>query len=313
MSESTPTASSEQTFKSYSEKQGSTYAQLRPGYHGDLYKLILEHHGATGGGFGSILDVGCGPGVSVGVLAKHFTHAIGLDASEGMISAARSAGGVSASSEPIRFDISTAEDLGRQLSPPVEEGSVDLITASAAAHWFDMDRFWARAALVLKPGGTVALWGGHGRMHPSMPNAAAIQAAFDDMEDRELKPYFEHGNFLSYNLYKDLPLPWTVAEPVDAFDRDSFFRKEYIPGSADLMRNGANKVTLGMAEAALGTASYVQRWREAHPDAVGTEQDVIRRMRRKLEELLHEAGVKEGEETVTMGFAGVLLMVKKRV
>lgn len=26
------------------------------------------------------------------------------------------------------------------------------------AHWFDMPKFWAAAAKVLKPGGTVAIW-----------------------------------------------------------------------------------------------------------------------------------------------------------
>lgn len=28
------------------------------------------------------------------------------------------------------------------------------------AHWFDMPRFWAAAADLLKPGGSVALWTG---------------------------------------------------------------------------------------------------------------------------------------------------------
>lgn len=28
------------------------------------------------------------------------------------------------------------------------------------AHWFDMPKFWAAAADVLRPGGTVALWTG---------------------------------------------------------------------------------------------------------------------------------------------------------
>lgn len=70
-------------------------------------------------------------------LAPRFTHAIGLDPSEAMIATARSFGG-SSSTEPIRFDISTGEDLGSNLSPPVLDGTVDLITAATVAHWFDM-------------------------------------------------------------------------------------------------------------------------------------------------------------------------------
>lgn len=45
----------------------------------------------------------------------------------------------------------TAEDL------PFPDGSVDLITASSAAHYFDMSKFMAEANRVLKPVGCIAL------------------------------------------------------------------------------------------------------------------------------------------------------------
>lgn len=45
----------------------------------------------------------------------------------------------------------TAEDL------PFPDGSVDLITASSAAHYFDGSKFMAEANRVLKPGGCIAL------------------------------------------------------------------------------------------------------------------------------------------------------------
>lgn len=96
-------------------------------------------------------------------MALHFANAIGLDPSEGILSVARSAEFIKPG---IRFEFLTAEDLGagRKGSPPViTDGSVDLVTAAIAAYWFDMDRFWPRAARVLKPGGTVALWA-RGRM-----------------------------------------------------------------------------------------------------------------------------------------------------
>lgn len=127
----TPT---EKTFTSFNKDQGSNYAQNRPGYHPNLYKTIIDYHTSTGGQLNTILDVGCGPGTTARALASRFAHVIGLDPSDGMINTARSLGGTSSTSELIRFEISTAEDLGSYLSPPVENASVDLITASTAAH-----------------------------------------------------------------------------------------------------------------------------------------------------------------------------------
>ena len=305
--------SAEKTFSSYTKEQGANYAQNRPGYCPKLYKTIIDHHTATGGLLNTLLDIGCGPGTATLPLAPHFAHAIGLDPSEGMINNARSLAGTSSTSEPIRFEISTAEDLGSHLSPPIEDSSVDLITASSAAHWFDMATFWQRAARVLKPGGTAALWTiGPARMHPSMPNAAAIQASLDDVEERELKPFIEPGNLLAQNLYVDLPLPWTLVPPVTDFDETAFFRKEWGPeNSEEFFAGGGLTADLDTTERILSTASPVQRWREAHPNAVGTEQDVVRVMKREIERLLHEAGVEKGKEVVKGSVSGVLLMVKK--
>jgi trans-aconitate 3-methyltransferase len=309
---SNPTPSTEKTFTSYTKDQGAKYAQSRRGYHPDLYKTIIDHHTSTGGQLNSLLDVGCGPGTAAIALAPHFAHATGLDPSEGMISNAREA--VSSTSAPIRFEISTAEDLGWHLSPPIEDSSVDLITASTAAHWFDMARFWPRAARVLKPGGTVAIWStGPVRMHPSMPNAAAIQAAMDDIEERELKPFFEPGNLLAQNLYVDLPLPWTLALPVADFDEAVFFRKEWGADNSDeFFIGGGLSVDLDTMEKVMNTTSPVQRWREAHPDAVGTDRDVIRVTRMEIARLLHEAGVEKGKEVARGSLSAVLLMVKKK-
>jgi SAM-dependent methyltransferase len=317
MSNPTPAfvpVSTEKTFSSFTQEQGANYAQNRPGYGPKLYKTIIDHHTSTAGELNTLLDVGCGPGTAARALAPQFAHAIGLDPSEGMINNARFLAGASSTSEPIRFEISTAEDLGSCLSPPVEDSSVDLITAATAAHWFDMARFWPRAASVLKPGGTAALWTtGSMCMHPSMPNAAAIQAAMEDVEVRDLMPFLEPGNLLALNLYVDLPLPWTLAPPVADFDETTFFRKEWGPeNSEEFFAGGGLTADLDKMDRVLGTMSPVQRWREAHPDAVGTERDVVRIMRREVERLLHEAGVEKGKEVVKGSLSGVLLMVKKK-
>ncbi|KAH6884227.1 methyltransferase [Thelonectria olida] len=301
-------------FTTFTNDQGANYAEIRPKYHPNLYKTVVDRHTSTGGQLGTVLDVGCGPGTAARALAPQFAHAIGLDPSEGMMANARVLGGTSSSSEPIRFEVSSAEELGSNLSPPVQDSSVDLITAATAAHWFDMERFWPSAARVLKPGGTVAIWStGSVHVHASVPNGVAIQAAIDDIEERYLVPFYEKGNLLTRSLYEGLPLPWTVEPPMADFDEASFFRKEWdYDSSEDFFASGEMSMDLDMMERLLGTSSPVARWRAAHPEDVGTERDVIRLIRAETARLMHEAGVEKGKEVVKGSLKGVLLIVKKK-
>jgi SAM-dependent methyltransferase len=276
-----------------------------------VYQAVIDHYTSSGGQFDTLLDVGCGPGTAASTLASHFAHALGIDPSEGMIATARSLGGSTSTSEPIRFEISTAESLGANLSPPVEANSVDLIVAANAAHWFDMAGFWVAAARVLKPGGSVALWtSGDVRLHPSMPRASAIQAAIDRLHDAHLAPFDTPGNLLVRSRYAGLLLPWTLETPVREFDESTFFRKDWEVGEPFFV--GESEVDLDTFEKMVATGSSVTRWRQAHPDDVGTERDVIRIMRREIEQHLHEAGVEKGKEMVKGAAYGALFMVKKK-
>ncbi|KAF1984302.1 S-adenosyl-L-methionine-dependent methyltransferase [Aulographum hederae CBS 113979] len=312
----TPTPK-EKTFTSFTPAQGSNYARNRPGYHPNLFKTILTHHTSTGGALTTLLDVGCGPGSATFALAPSFTSATGIDPSEGMITTARTlspSAENTSSTPPIRFEVSSAEDLGAHLDPPIADASVDLITAATAAHWFDMAGFYAAAARVLKPDGTIALWStGRTRMDPSLPNGEAIQAAIDEIEDRELGPFMEQGNLLTRNNYVGLGLPWTVEPPVEQFLEKDFVRKDYAPETSEeeFFMGGSMEVNLDTFEKIIGTMSPVQRWREAHKEDVGTKRDVVKMMRSTMERLLHEAGVEEGKEVVRGSLRGVLLMFKK--
>lgn len=305
------------TFRNYSSEQGAYYAQQRRGYQPRLYEIVIEQHTSTGGQLDTILDVGCGPGIAVRGLAPRFNHAIGLDPSEGMISTARELGDASSSSEPIRFAVSSAEEIGANLSPPILDGSVDLITAATAAHWFDMTQFWPRAAQVLKPGGSVAIWTSSTlKVDPSVPNHTAIQAAVDALEERT-RPYMVPGNLLARKLYVGMPLPWSLENPVPEFDEATFVRREWNTGpeseQGDDIFGTQQKVDVKTLEKVLATGSPVTRWREAHPEAVGTEDDVVRILRRDIERALRDAGV-DPETALLKGYvAGVLMVVKKKL
>jgi SAM-dependent methyltransferase len=249
-------------------------------------------------------------------LALLFVHAIGIDPSAGMITTARSLGGVSSSNDPIRFEISSAEDLGTDLNPPVQSNTVDLIVAATAAHWFDMPKFWHRAAQVLKPGGTVAIWcSSNAKPKSSTPNFTAVQAAFDLVQDR-LDPYMKPGNLLARDMYIGMPLPWDLEVPVFEFDESTYVRKEWNnDGSGEPLDFYADMRPADMdtLEKLFGTMSPVARWREAHPEAVGTEEDIVRMMRREVEAALHEAGTEKGKELIEATVGGVLMMAKKKL
>jgi ubiquinone/menaquinone biosynthesis C-methylase UbiE len=304
--------STEKTFSSYNQEQGKAYAAARPDYHPALYQFILDQHTATKGQHDTLLDVGTGPGNVARSLGVHFAHVIGLDPSEGMVSTARALGGTTSTSEPIRFELSTAEDLGTNLSQPIQDASVDLITAGNAAHWFDMPHFWSTAARVLKPGGSVILWtSGQTGIHPSVPNSAAIQAEMDRIEEEYLQPFFVQGNWITRNRYSDLPLPWTLETPIAEFDEATSSRNDWGIETDFYAINP--EVNMDLFEKITATGSPVTRWRQAHADTVGTERDVLKIYRRAIERLLHEAGVEEGKEMVKGATHGVVLVVKKKI
>ncbi|KAJ0110228.1 hypothetical protein J7T55_000661 [Diaporthe amygdali] len=302
----------EKTFRSYTTDQGQSYARHRMKYGQSLYETIISHHTSTGGRLETALDIGCGPGTATFDIARSFDNTIGLDPSQGMVSAARSLLSSEQITNNVKFEVSTAEDISPDLVP---DGSVDLITAATCAHWFDMPRFWTTAARVLRPGGSVAMWCSNAsKTHHSVPNAAAINSVTSKIEEESLAPFFEPGNLLTRNLYSTIGLPWTVSPPVSDFDETKLFRKEWgIEGNDESFYEIKQiLIDLDTMEKILGTASPVTRWRQAYPDLAGTEDDVVRRIRRAVEKLLHEAGVEKGKELVRGGEAGVLLMVKKQ-
>lgn len=152
----TTTNPSDPTFRSYTLEEAKIYATHRLSYPEALYNKVLEHHASTGGQFGLLFDVGCGPGNATRDVALSFDEALGADPGEAMIGAARDLGGKMKSGKGIRYEVSGAEEISGVEGLARE--SVDLLISAMAVHWFDVPKFWAEAAKVVKPGGTVALW-----------------------------------------------------------------------------------------------------------------------------------------------------------
>lgn len=301
----------ETTFRSYTSTQAASYAAGRSTYPDELIKIVLDHHASTGGKFTTLLDVGCGPANSTRGLSPYFRNVTGADPSPEMINYARTVPSVTATEgQPIRFEIGLCEHLDEV--PGLQPGSVDLITAATAAHWFDMSLFWPQCAKMLKPDGTVALWTSCSwYCNPwATPNAKEVQAVLDELETVTLAPYETPGNRLNRGMYRGIGLPWTVEPPVSEISKKEFVRKEWNVngqvGKGEKFFRGNERVTLEQFARGCGTASMVTRWREANPSLVGTEEDVVNVATRKIREAMG------GQEWFEGGSETALLMFKKR-
>lgn len=113
----------------------------RPHYPDALFKWLVDQTPVLGLAW----DCGCGSGQASHDLAKYFAHVIATDASEEQIN--------QASPNPkVTFKCATAERSG------LPSGSVNLISVFMAAHWFDLDAFYAEVYRIAKPDAIVALF-----------------------------------------------------------------------------------------------------------------------------------------------------------
>lgn len=298
---------SDQTFRAYTSSQVEEYAKRRGGYPQRLIDEIIKHHASTGGAFGTVLDVGCGPGSATRDLAGHFHRAFGIDPGAEMIRTASTLGG-HAKNGPIQFLEGSAEEL-----VDIPDVSVDLISAATCAHWFDMEEFWPAASRVLTPGGTVAIftiwrvW-----FHPGLGSRAEVaHRVLSDLEQGTLGPYQTPANWSLMNLYEDMKMPWSIANPCTAFPKSLSRRRVWNsrgqPEQDGSYVCGERVLTLDEAEKSVGTISAVTRWRNANPQFAGTEKDCVRAAFQEIGAILDC----HPEDKITMVGPSVLITLKK--
>ena len=123
------------------------YARFRPHYPAGLFAFLASV--SPGGGLA--WDCGTGSGQAAIGLAAHFDRVQATDPSAAQLAHATRHARV-------------AYALGRESHSGLPDGAAHLVTAAQAAHWFDLDAFYAEARRVLAPRGIIALWC-YGAMH----------------------------------------------------------------------------------------------------------------------------------------------------
>lgn len=181
-----------QKFHDHFSAVAASYADFRPRYPRELFDYLAE----LAPGQSLAWDCAAGTGQATLDLAKRFEQVIATDASEKQIAAA--------SARPnIEYRVATAEQSG------LAEACADLVTVAQALHWFDLNRFYAEARRVLRPGGVLAVWA----YGISEVEGSDLNDLVQDFYSNVVGPYWPPERKLVEEGYKTLPFPFTELKP----------------------------------------------------------------------------------------------------
>ncbi len=167
------------------------YARYRPDYPDRLFDYLAGLAPARRRAW----DCATGSGQAALGLARRFAQVIATDASAEQIGAARP-------HRRVRYRVAPAEESG------LEGGSVELVTAAQALHWFDRPRFWSEVRRVLVPGGVVAVW-----CYDLLRAGARVDVAVNRLYRDIVGPYWPADRALVEQGYRTIEFPFEEVEP----------------------------------------------------------------------------------------------------
>jgi SAM-dependent methyltransferase len=284
-----------------------SYAAFRPSYPPTVFKTVLAYHK---GQSSLLLDLGCGHGLISRELSPSFTRVLATDPSSSMITQAASSS--SSTQYPnIEFKQASAEDLSF-----IEDGTLDMVVAGQAAHWFDYAKVWPELGKKMRKGGTLAFWGYKDNYFVNYPKATKILDHYCYGPDT-LGPFWEvPGRNILRDLYRDITPPPSHWESVE--------RIEYQPSTSG-PRSGIGEclmhstMKLGEMEGYARTFSSYHNWMAEHPQQKarkdGGEGDIVDEMFEKMLEVEPE-WKKQGENwrdfPVENEWGSVILLARKK-
>lgn len=131
------------------DQEAERYDRCRPTY---PQAAIDELLGPEPAGL-EVLDVGCGTGIASRAMAEQGAHVLGVEVAPRMAEIARSSG--------IEVEVAAFEDWD------ADGRTFDRVTSAQAWHWLDLPVSTAKAASLLRPGGSLCLMWSAG-CHPDL-------------------------------------------------------------------------------------------------------------------------------------------------
>jgi SAM-dependent methyltransferase len=180
------------------------YARHRPRYPDELFAWLAS----VSPDRALAWDAGTGSGQVAIALADHFDHVVATDASSDQLAHA-------VRHERVEYR-NEAADHGS-----LSSASVDLITAGAAAHWFELDGFYREVQRVGKKRAVIALFS-----YGPRDFADAYELLFDDpivhrFQENVLAGFWPERIQYVHDRYATLPFPFDeIAAPPFAMTAD---------------------------------------------------------------------------------------------
>ena len=162
------------------------YATGRPGYPEELFDWLAA---TVAPARDTAWDAATGSGQAAWGLAQRFDRVIATDISAEQLRHAR---------QHPRIDYRVA----RSESSGLPDHSVDLAVSAAAAHWFDLPRYYGELRRVVRPGGVAVAWTYH-VAHVDPPLDAILWRLYKDV----LGPYYPANVLLVDGRFAGVELP----------------------------------------------------------------------------------------------------------
>ncbi len=184
----TPRGASDEgaTFRDHFSTGSVDYARFRPTYPAVLYEALATLAPRRRLAW----DCGTGSGQAALGLAAHFRRVIATDASARQLAAV-------VKHPRVEYRLASAEHSG------IPDDTVDLVAAAQAAHWFDLERFFAEVHRVLVSKGVVALWG-----YGAVSIEPAIDALLQRFYSADVGAYWPPERALVDARYATIPFPF---------------------------------------------------------------------------------------------------------